>query len=606
MLVSFAVVSCVLLSIAQPSPMPLTQGTEAVCRIVVVADHPADRLMNMAVHTIADPVERWSGVQLETLYVDHDAGMPDAETAFESPAIVLSTIEQLRQVAPQAITKQALLDRVDFLDKQGFICLPVHDQETRFLLVVSKSLRGVYNGAVYISEFCIDGPAENLTVEMNEIVRTPQLRRKPAYVLSIWGEEDDYTVDDWTHIFDSFARDGVTDIYFWLSGHFPSRKFPQTYKLKNREWDSTENTGIGTLDDHRRLIRLAHELGMRFYVGGGLGGWCGTYILTNRAPGTMRKNSFDEVGNDVSNWSLCPASERSRDALVAYYKEMFDRLPEADGLYIESADELGKCQCKRCQQAVDPYGSRMFGQYQLSLMQRMMREIWTDHPHARLCYTIGYSPHEKDPAYYEVIRQMSGDERIEWMEARNSWTFPGPTGEPLPVSYFSNRVFRWDYSDMHPLENLIGNIWQAATSGMAGCISTFSPGFSSGSFYHDIPFPTDSLPYILTHFVHREAVWQPTPDVDQMKRRVQRRFWGEAAPQELTEHLWNLREIMRQTAGKKIDETQIKALARIQKAVEAAREKVHPKAAESLDLMSQAIDDIHRMCGVSPIDIRAN
>lgn len=597
MLPTFAVVSFSLLSLAQHSPMPLTQGTEAVCRIVTVANCPADRLINMAVESIVDPVQRWSDVRLAAAHVDPDASTTDATTAFKSPAIVLSTVEQLRRVAPTAIAKNGYLDRAEFLGEQGFICLPVRYQEVSLLLVVGQTTRGVYNGAVYVSEFCIDGPAGGLTVDMNETVRTLHLHRKPVYVLSIWGEEDEYTVDDWKTVFDSFARDGATDIYFWLSGHFPSKEFPHTYKLKNREWDSTEDTAIGTLDDQRRLIQYAHKLGMRFYVGGGLGGWSGTYMLTKRAPGTMRENSIDEAGNDVSNWSLCPASQQARDALVTYYKEMFDSLPEADGLYIESADELGECRCERCRQPVDSYRSRMFGQYQLSLMQRMMREIWRDHPHARLCYTIGYSPHEKNPAYYEVIRQMSADDRIEWMEARNSWTFPGPGGEPLPVSYFSNRVLRWDYSDVQPLEPLISNIWQAATSGMGGCISTFSPGFASGSFYHDVPFPTDRLPYVLTHFVHREAVWQPTPHVDQMKERVRDRFFGADAPKELTEHLWNLREILRQTSGMQINEQQLKTLAHIRKAVETARDTAHPKADETLDLMSHAIDDIHRLCG---------
>jgi len=431
---------------------------------------------------------------------------------------------------------------------------------------------------------------------MNEVVRSPQLRKRPVYLLTIWAEEDEYTADDWMAVFDAFARDGITDIYFWLSGHFPSKKFPHTYKLKNRNWDSTEDTLIGTLDHQRRLIRHAHDLGMRFLVGGGLGGWCGTYILTNREPGTTRKNSSDESGNDVSEWSLCPASDRSREALIAYYKEMLDSLPEADGLYIESADEYGECACERCRQPVDEYGSRMFGQYQLSLMQRMMHEIWKDHPHARLCYTIGYSPHTKDPAYYEVIRQMSADDRIEWMEARNSWTFPGPGGEALPPGYFSSRVLRWDYCDIRPLETLVANTWRAAGAGMGGYIATFSPGFASGSFYHDVPFPTDHLPYVLTQFVYREATWQPTPDVRDMRQRVARRFFGQNAPDELTEHLWALREILRGTSGKRIKPEQMETLGMIETATRRACDNAYPKRLESLELMKRAINDIRRLC----------
>jgi len=573
--------------------LTLTRSGEAACKVVCLTGEQPELLMRMAAQAITDTVRDWDGVRL-TVVETNDGRLPNES------AIVLSTWERLRKVLPEVATSNSVVLRTQFLNEHGFVCLPMTDGPVTRFYVVGRSVRGVYNGAVYVRDFLIDGNRGDLNLELETMVRTPQMLGRPVYLLSIWGEEDEYTVEDYRRVFESFARDGISHVYFWLSGHFPSKKFPQTYKISNGQWDSTKDSGIGTLDDQRRLIRMAHDLGMDFYLGGALGGWCGTYVLTNREPGTMRTGSVDECGNDVSEWVLCPSSPRARRALIDYYKEMYDALPEADGLYIESADEYGECRCKLCQQPIDAFGSKMFGQNQLSLMQEMMHEIWKDHPHARLAYTIGYSPHVKDPAYYQVVRQMSADPRIEWMEARDSWDFPDPRGEPLPAACFSPRVMRWEYADQRPLEQIVRNTIRVASSGMYGYIMTFSPGFSSGSFYHDRPLPTDLLPYVLTHFVYREATWQPARSANEMKARMQRRFFGQDAPATLSDDLWSLREILRACANKKITVQNREALNGIAQRVEQACTGASPKTQAGLGLMSRAIQDIRRLCVEAP------
>jgi hypothetical protein len=130
---------------------------------------------------------------------------------------------------------------------------------------------------------------------------------------------------------------------------------------------------------------------------------------------------------------------------------------------------------------------------------------------------------------------------------------------------------------------------------MHGYIMTFSPGFDSGSFYHDIPFPTDLLPYVLTHFVYREATWQPA-DIDEMKSRVQRRFFGKDAPATCTQDLWALREILRESSRKKIAPENRKLLDAIQGRVAETRQSAGPKTRAGLDLMIRAIEDIQAFC----------
>ncbi len=582
---------------AQSVRIPLNSGSQPACSIVACAE-PSDRLAELAVRALADPTKRWSGVDLPVVWLGREASAEQFSRATVGSAIVLADLAALQRVAPRLVSERSELLRVESFDEQAYVCLPLQRAEGPVLIIAGRTPRAAYNGAVHIGESVIDGPADQLFVELAETVRAPQLRRRPMYVLTIWAEEDEYSTEDWLKIFETFAREGVTHIYFWLSGHYPSKAFPQTCKLADRDWDSTTDSRIATIADQRRLIEGAHQLGMQFFLGGGMGGWCGTFMLTNREAGTMREGSSDESGQDVSEWALCPSNDRAREALVTYYSEMFDSLPQADGLYIESADEYGECACARCRVPVDGLGSRMFGQNQLSLVQRMMDEVWTRHPQARLCYTIGYGPHRKDPAYYEVVRQMSADPRIEWMEARDSWTFPGPGGEAMPVAWFSPHILRWDYFDQKPLELLVENTRRAASSGMAGYIATFSPGFASGSFYHDIPFPTDRLPYVMTHFIYREAAWQPA-GVEAIKQRVGRRFFGQAATGDLTDGLWRLRALLRETAGRKLSPAQAQSLAEIEGLVAKASGADSPKLREGLGLMSRATEDIRRVCTVT-------
>jgi hypothetical protein len=78
-----------------------------------------------------------------------------------------------------------------------------------------------------------------------------------------------------------------------------------------------------------------------------------------------------------------------------------------------------------------------------------------------------------------------------------------------------------------------------------GAVSTFSPGFSSGSLYKQIPLPTDQLPYVLTHFVNGELTWEPGLSEQAMRARIAQRFFGQEATTELSSGIWDLRELIR-------------------------------------------------------------
>jgi hypothetical protein len=558
--------------------LKLVATGKPACTLVVVADGESDSVLNRAAETIADTIKRWSGVELPSMRLNETSRELPTE-----PAIVLATLESLKKVAPEFVASHKEFAQVANLDEQGFVCVPSTNKSSKQLYVVSQTHRGVYNGAVYLSDFCIDGDGQNLATEFDSAVRSPKMGGRAAYTLTIWRQEARYTAADWETEFKSFARDGIDRIYFWVSGHFPSKKFPQAYKCKDvfdgKLYDTTEETAIGTVEDLKKIVASAHSLGLKIYLGGGLGGWCGTQFLTNLEPDTLKTGPKEP--------SLCPSNAQCRKALIDYYQEMFAALPEADGLFIESADEIGECRCPQCSRAIDDFGSRQFGQSQLSLCQEIMSAVWRDHPHVRLAYTIGYQEHVKDVAYYDFVQRMSKDPRFEWMEARDSWSFPGPSGDLRPAAYFSNRVMRWKLYCGKPYEEMIADANRVGADGMYGMAIDFSPGYSTGSFYNEIPFPTDILPYVLTGFVFREATWNPTLTVEEMRDRTQKRFFGSEAPKHLGDDLWKLREIIRTKKG-------VEQVGEIEQHIQKAGSNAGPKTLEGLEVMTRAVNDIYK------------
>jgi hypothetical protein len=196
------------------------------------------------------------------------------------------------------------------------------------------------------------------------------------------------------------------------------------------------------------------------------------------------------------------------------------------------------------------------------------------------------------------------DDVFEWMEARGRWSFSGPGGVDLPAAQFSRNVLKWKQWYNVPLEGLVEEANRAVHSDFYGLITAFEPGFGSGSFYTNIPYPTDELPYVLTGFGFREMTWDPTLTVDQLRDRVRAKFFGAEAPAALTDDFCTLREIIRQApveapwrqgaaAQKKgqLPQAHLSELSRISAAVDAVWPTSGPKTRESLQLMRKAIAD---------------
>jgi hypothetical protein len=507
----------------------LVRGGQPVATLVAPAEQTP--VWDDAVALITATAARWGGAGPKVVRLAREAPPPAGDL------ILLGTTATSRAIADRARLTGSPVSRVAFGDAHGFAVEAHTEGESRQLVLAGKTPRGAYNAAVYCRDFLLDAtPGEagkaDVFVRAAAVVRSPRLAARGTYHLSIYGRAMTYTAEDWMKVIDRDAEDGIERVYFWLSGHHPSKKYPHLYNV-----DATHGTRL-TVDGVRRLIRHCHDRGIRFYIGGGVFAWTAAHYVGQGHP---------EVAA-MQGGGLCPSKPFARKGTREHFLEMYETWPEADGFMFEIRDEQGECRCPDCRRRLDAFGSRAYGEAEITWLEEFAREAWKRNPRLRFCWLIGYAEHKNDVHYHDAIRHMS-DARFEWLDVRvgldlkGPWRLPGPGGRPRPLAFFSPRIAHWDpFYRMAPADVLTA-ARRSADEGLAGYVPAFEPGFSTASYYYDqVPLPVNALPYCLTGFVYREATWDPGITFEELKERIGRRYFSPDAPPRFVDDLLYLQQ----------------------------------------------------------------
>lgn len=303
-------------------------------RATLVAPDDQAPIWNDAISAITSTAARWGSAAPQVVRLAKDAPLPQGNL------ILLGTPQSSTAIAELTRRNESPSARVPFGDPQGFAIEARTDGGAKRLVIAGKTPRGAYNGAVYCRDFLLDATAKadgmaNVFVRSASVVRSPRLPARGTYHLSIYGVAMKYTAEDWMKVIDRYAEDGMDRVYFWLSGHHPSKKYPHLYNV-----DSTKGTKL-TVDGVRRLIRYCHDRGIQFYIGGGVFAWTASHYLIQGHP---------EIAA-VKAGGLCPSKPFARVGNREHFLEMYETWPEADGFMFEIRDEHGACQCDDCRKA---------------------------------------------------------------------------------------------------------------------------------------------------------------------------------------------------------------------------------------------------------------
>jgi hypothetical protein len=492
----------------------------------LIAPEDKSPIWDDAVAAIASTAKRWGGAAPRVVRLAPGAPLPEGDL------LLLGTAETSDTIAALSRQAEGPIARVPFADLHGFAIEARRQRGANWLVVAGRTQRGAYNGAVFCRDFLLDTSAglagqAKVFARAASLLRSPRLAARGTYLLPLYGVAMKYTASDWIKIINRLAEDGMERVYFWLSGHYPSSKFPRLYNV-----DATSNTRL-TVDGVRRLIRYCHDRGMRFYIGGGVFAWTASHYLIDGHPEIAAVNAS----------GLCPSKPFARAGNREHFLEMYDTWSEADGFMFEIRDEHGECQCDLCRAPLDEFGSKAYGQAEITWLQDFAREAWRRNLKLRFCWLIGYAEHARDVKYYAQVRDMT-DPRFEWLDVRvgldpsRPWRLPGPGGIPCPLAFFSRQIARFDPFYRLPVGTVLTVARRSAEEGLFGYVPAFEPGFSSASYYqHQIPLPTDILPYCLTGFVYREATWEPGLTLPQLKERIHRRYFSPDAPKRYVEDM---------------------------------------------------------------------
>jgi hypothetical protein len=226
---------------------------------------------------------------------------------------------------------------------------------------------------------------------------------------------------------------------------------------------------------------------------------------------------------------------------------MIDVFPQADGYMLEIRDELGECKCEKCAKPLDDRGSRQYGQSELDFLEKLTTAVWAKHPKTKFIWLIGYTPHKEDALYYERIREIGKDPRMEWLEVRNNWKLPSKDGGYKPLTYFSDRIYHWDQYYRFGAGGIQGHSKRTVEEGLNGFLPAYEPGFRSYSVYKTgspEPFPVHLIPYCLTQFYYRVYTWEPNLSREDMVQRGYRKYFTAEVPLLMVKDFFFLKDFM--------------------------------------------------------------
>ncbi|MHC4676025.1 MAG: alpha-glucuronidase family glycosyl hydrolase [Planctomycetota bacterium] len=447
--------------------------------------------------------------------------------------VVMGTVKSNAELGRLAAGHQLA---VGGLGEEDYLLRTLVEGGKRYLLIVGGGERGVLYGAQEALDQVVTSTSGNdVYVEKCNIRRSPAIGVRGTYCLTCWGGSTKYPRSGWEEAFDSMADAGMNRVMFWMDGLFRSQRHPGAFLGKPKQL--YHGTPI-THDDIQKLIDYAHARGMDFYLASGVFGWftAGGYIA----------KEFPETKAPKGK-ALCPSNPVAQKVTLEYLSEMIEVFPQADGYMLEIRDELGECWGEICQKPLDKRGSKQYGQSELDLLEKLRTTVWAGHPKTKFIWLIGYSPHKEDVLYYERIREMGRDQRMEWLEVRNSWTLPSKDGGRKPLRYFSDRIYHWDQYYRFSGGGIQGHARRTVNEGLNGFLPAYEPGFRSYSIYRTgstTPFPVRLIPFCLTQFYYREYTWEPGLSRKEVVNRGHRKYFTAEVPVQMVRDLFFLKDFM--------------------------------------------------------------
>lgn len=271
----------------------LWENGKARCRLV---PPEGDRLGRS---TLAHFLGRFYGIELP---VARDVNEPGTY-------LLLGTPENNPSLA-RLVRDGLTLTRQDFGD-EGFQLRTFEKGPSRYVIVYGKTPRALKHGCQELVFYRMPASAESGSVDWPlDVVRKPEFAYRSTYMLPCWSYLD--TMASWERALRFNSELALNRTWFWLdgfkiAGHKGAGRVPAPY-------DTTYDTTASPLSDERnvqKLIDLARDEGMKFYVGGSWLGWWhhGVEVGLDPERGKQYYRDFLKTFRNVAGFFFEPRGE---------------------------------------------------------------------------------------------------------------------------------------------------------------------------------------------------------------------------------------------------------------------------------------------------------
>jgi hypothetical protein len=386
--------------------------------------------------------------------------------------------------------KQGLDLQTDDLGEEGFRIVTHTAGDRRFVIVTANTPVGLKYGCQELTFYHLPVTATQASVEWPlDLKMKPQFAYRGSYMLPCWADHD--SVDSWRRVLRFNSEITVNRNWFWLNRHSIIKKYEKGYHGIGLNYtdDLTSVANVGS------LIDLCHREGMKFSIGGGWFMW---------------------HHEGIANGSV----ERG----IAYYRELVDLFPEADGLYLEPVGEAAEVPEAEWRKRTDA-------------LDRLAKEIWQKHPNFEFAIAVGK---RNNPDYLRALHAID-QKRIYWW-----WCW----GDPIADKALDQHplVLRWHTTPQYGRHQPP----TPAETALTGQATSYDPGQGFGNpwngqarFENDRPreFHPYTIPYFANEYRYREGAWNVNITPKQFSERLRRRLFDADMPAEAIQHYLALTDI---------------------------------------------------------------
>lgn len=386
------------------------------------------------------------------------------------------------------------------LGDEGFRIVTHESDQRRLIILHAKTAIALKHACQELVYFRMEVSKDAANVPWPlDVTMQPAIAYRACYMLPCWSAYD--SLESWRRTLEFNSELTLNRNWFWLNG-FPL--LPQYGGIYH-------GTALSDVSNVRSLIRLCHNEGMKFTIGGG---WF-TWHHKESASGSAAER-VAQVGAGGGEAPI-ELDEQGMTSGIQYYLDLLKALPEADGFYLEPTGEGGQANAAVWHKHVNA-------------LERLLKEVHRTRPEFESAIAIGRF---NSLDYRQAIHRIAPD-KLHWF-----WAWGNPTTDKALLEH--PLILRWHTTQAMSEFHGSDKPPESGEAALTGMVTSWDPGMGFGNSWTGwakigVDRPRNFHPYTLPYFSHqywfRERCWNLNLTEQQFSARLSKRLFDADMPGE--------------------------------------------------------------------------